>query len=196
MIEIVGRVPEFGHSSEMQRASIVPALCVFGALALAGAEARAVPSSLRPGTKPHYFEFGPTVGHGFRGPLGPAGGVWLDYLYHFKGNAEGPALGVLTTFAAWKRHYAFNVGPMFQWDFKLVASKPLGLYLGPHFAAGYAFGAFDRRYHTFFFMAGPTLKLIVNDFWCFWARPLNFDFRWYGAFSGNYGAAIGAGITF
>ncbi|MEZ4452125.1 MAG: hypothetical protein R3B09_21855 [Nannocystaceae bacterium] len=181
----------------MPRASLVPGLCVFAVLALAGTDAGAVPSSLRPGTKPHYFEFGPTVGYGFHGPLGPAGGAWLDYLYHFKGDAEGPALGVLTTFGAWKHRFAFNVGPMFQWDFKLVPSKALGLYLGPHISAGYAFGAFDgRNYHSFYALVGPTLKLIVNDFWCFWARPLNFDIRYYGAITGNYGAAIGAGITF
>lgn len=181
----------------MRRLPLACAIASFASVVALSPEAAAIPKELRPGTKPHYFEFGPTVGYGFRGPHGAAGGAWLDYLYHFKGNAEGPALGVLTVFGGWSRYFTFSVGPMFQWDFKLVASKPLGLYLGPHVSTGYSFfswrGVGD---HSFYALAGPTVKLIVNDFWCFWARPMNFDFRWYGVADLNYGAALGAGITF
>ncbi|MCA9634492.1 MAG: hypothetical protein KC420_00470 [Myxococcales bacterium] len=180
----------------MRLAHLALSVTTFASLALAAPEAQAVPSSLRDGTKANRFEFGPHVGYGFgRGP-GPAGAAWLDYLYHFKGNAEGPALGVVTHVGGWARYFGFAVGPMFEWDFKLIPSKPLGLYLGPHVAAGYGFYKWNKTpYHSFFAMAGPTVKLIVNDFWCFWARPVNIDMRWYGFFAASYGAAIGAGIT-
>ena len=181
----------------MRPLSLACAWVTAAAIAGASAEARAIPPELRPGTKPHYFEFGPTVGYGVLGPRGGLGGAWLDYLYHFKGNAEGPALGALTVFGGWSRYFSFAVGPMFQWDFKLVPSKPLGLYLGPHVSTGYTFVSWRGvGAHSFYAMAGPTLKLIVNDFWCFWARPLNFDFRWFGRADLNFGAALGAGITF
>ncbi|MBK8264436.1 MAG: hypothetical protein IPK80_24225 [Nannocystis sp.] len=181
----------------MRQIQVALAVLSFVAISTASTAALAVPKELRPGTKPHYFEFGPNVGYGFYGPRGALGGAWLDYMYHFQGGAEGPALGVLTLFGGWNRYFSFSVGPMFQWDFKLVKSKPLGLYLGPHVSTGYSFfswrGVGD---HSFYAMVGPTVKLIVNDFWCFWARPLNFDLRWYGRVDGNFGAALGAGITF
>lgn len=173
-------------------------LTIFSAVALAAPEAGAVPPELREGTKANRFEFGPHVGFGWgnRG-IGPAGAVWLDYLHHFSGNAEGPALGVVSHVGGWRDYFGFTIGPMFEWDFKLIPSKNLGLYLGPHVAAGYSFHRWKGTPpHSFFAQVGPTLKLIVNDFWVFWARPLNFDIRWYGYIAGNYGGAIGAGITF
>ena len=180
----------------MRLAPLALSLSVAAGVALIATEAQAIPPELRDGTKANRFEFGPHVGYGWGRGIGPAGSVWLDYLYHFKGNAEGPALGVVTHVGGWRDYIGFSAGPMFEWDFKLVPSKPLGLYLGPHFAAGYNFNRWRGiGYHGFFAMAGPTLKLIVNDFWCFWARPANFDIRWYDGFHGNYGAAIGAGIT-
>jgi hypothetical protein len=160
----------------------------------------AIPPELRPGTKPHYFEFGPTFNFGFLGD-GPYGGpgaaAILDYRYHFQGGAEGPSLGVLSTVGGWSNRFHFSAGPMFEWDFKLVGDKPLGLYLGPHIAAGYHISTHkgDPAYHAFTTMLGPTLKLIVNDFWVFWVRPANFEMRFAGDIYGSWSGALGAGIT-
>ena len=172
-------------------------MTILATFAIGTSEAAAVPTELRDGTKANRFEFGPHAGFGWgKKDIGPAGSVWLDYLYHFSGNAEGPALGVVAQVGGWRDYFGFSVGPMFEWDFKLIQSKPLGLYLGPHVAAGYRFDRWNKTpAHAFFATVGPTLKLIVNDFWCFWARPLNIDVRWYGYVAGNYGGALGAGIT-
>ncbi|MCA9715436.1 MAG: hypothetical protein KC468_12225 [Myxococcales bacterium] len=163
-------------------------------------DAQAVPPELRPGTKPHHFEFGPTFGWGFFGPgdAYPLASAWIDYRYHFFGNAEGPSLGVASLIGGWRNRFSFTVGPMFEWDFRLVKDKPLGLYLGPHIVSGWRVETFrdNPTYHYFFAMVGPTLKLIVNDFWVFWVRPANIDFRFGHAIYGNWGGALGAGITF
>lgn len=158
-------------------------------------DAQAVPSELRPGTKANNFDFGPRFGYGF-GHKNPVASGWLDYLYHFSGTQEGPAIGVAALVGGWKNYFGFASGFMFEWDFLLVPGKNLGLYLGPHVVAGYGFRRHHNdRYHSFFAMAGPTLKLSVNDFWSFWARPVNFDLRLGGPFQGTLTSAIGVGIT-
>lgn len=179
---------------------VVVAVACLGVVGLSSADARAeIPPELRPGTKPHYFEFGPTVGHGF-GAHGTHADGWLNYLYHFKGGPEGPALGAVLVGGGWNRSYRFMAGALFEWDFKLVPSKPLGLYLGPHVAAGYGFRHHRRddgvSSHGFQLVAGPTVKLLVNDFWSFWVRPINVDLLIGTDFGPGLNAALGAGITF
>jgi hypothetical protein len=160
-----------------------------------------VPTELRPGTKGQNFDFGPAFGVGF-GNGGPLGGVWLDYLYHFRGNQEGPAIGALGVFSAWPGRIGGTAAFMFQWDFALVPSKNLGLYLGPHAALGFTGGRWNKNhnYAALYGMGGATLKLSVNDFWSFWVRPVNMEL-YAGNFPGDnlrggFGASLGAGITF
>ncbi len=158
-------------------------------------EALAVPYELRPGTKANNFEFGPRFGYGF-GAGHPFGSAWLDYLYHFRRDQSGPAIGAAALIGGWRNYFGLASGFMFEWDIRLVPSKNLGLYLGPHVVVGYGFRRYHNdRYHSFFGMVGPTLKLVVNDFWVFWARPVNFDVRLGGPFFGSLTSALGAGIT-
>ncbi len=173
----------------------VLAAAVFTAGVAWSPEAGAVPRELRPGTKANNFEFGPRFGYGF-GHRHAYGSAWLDYLYHFSGDQSGPAIGAAAFIGGWRNYFGFASGFMFEWDFQLVPSKNLGLYLGPHVVAGYGFHRFvDDRYHSFFVMAGPTLKLCLNDFWVFWVRPFNFDGRIGRFFQPSVTSAIGAGIT-
>ena len=174
-------------------------LALMAAVYAHSTDAQAIPPELRPGTKPHHFEFGPTFGWGFFGPDDYRGAsALIDYRYHFFGKPEGPSLGVASFIGGWERRFHFSVGPMFEWYFRLVKDKPLGLYLGPHIISGWRFDSHrdDRAYHYFFAMVGPTLKLIVNDFWVFWVRPANIDFRFGPHTYGHWNGALGAGIIF
>ena len=48
-----------------------------------------------------------------------------------------------------------------------------------------------------YFMMGPTLKLSFNDFWSFYARPINLEVAFNGDGAGFGGLfSVGAGITF
>jgi len=188
------------HRSRKALGSIIVAVASLSIVALPSRDARAkIPPDLREGTKPNYFEFGPTAGHGF-GAHGTHADGWLNYLHHFRGAAEGPALGAVVVGGGWDRSYRFMAGVLFEWDFKLIKDKPLGLYLGPHVAGGYGFR--DRRHddrvtsHGFQITAGPTLKLLLNDFWSFWVRPTNVDLLIGTDFGPGVTGAIGAGITF
>lgn len=171
-------------------------------LSLASADAEAsTPPELTPGTKGQNFDFGAAFGVGINGG-GPIGGIWLDYLYHFRRNQEGPAIGALGVFNAWPGRLGGTLGFMFEWDIRLVPSQNLGLYLGPHVVAGFTGGRCcnDNGYAAFYGMGGPTLKLSFKDFWSFWIRPLNLEL-FAGDFPGDdfragWGAALGAGITF
>lgn len=176
------------------------AVACLATVGLSSADASAkIPTELRPGTKPHYFEFGPTAGHSL-GPHGTHANGWLNYLYHFRGGPEGPALGAVLVGGGWNKSYRLMAGALFEWDFKLIPSKALGLYLGPHVAGGYGFRHRGRdgrlTSHGFQLTAGPTVKLLLNDFWSFWVRPINVDLLIGRDFGPGLTGALGAGITF
>jgi len=178
---------------------MIPLALGLGALAFAQPAQARTPPELAPGTKPQNFDFGPAFSVGFAG--GPLGGIWLDYLYHFRGDQEGPAIGAMATLSAWPGRFGVASGFMFEYDFRLVPSKNLGLYLGPHFVAGFTAGRWrGNGYGAFYGMGGPTLKLSLNDFWSFWLRPINIEIIG-GSLPGDnfyagWGGALGAGITF
>lgn len=171
-----------------------------------------IPKELRPGTHPHVWEFGPAFGIGVNGPVGPLASGWTNYLYHFRGDMSGPALGAVLVAGGWNQHASVTTGAMFEWDFQVVPSKPLGVYLGPHVIAGYS-GYFhfhdgpddgpgngnghdNSADHWFYSQAGATARLILNDRWSFWVRPTNFEFRVANEFNFSWGASLGAGLIF
>lgn len=189
----------------LARLSLCAVVSALGLTWSSPAEA-AIPKELRPGTHPHVWEFGPAFGIGVHGhSIGPLASVWTNYLYHFRGDATGPALGAMLVVGGWNHHLGLTTGGMFEWDFQVVPSKPLGVYLGPHVVAGYSGyyhyhgqgnGHRDDAYHSFYTQAGATARLILNDFWSFWIRPTNFEFRIANDFNFSWGAALGAGLTF
>lgn len=189
------------------------------------AEAK-IPRVLRPGTRALYFNlgFGGSVGLG-RGYYNGAynGGYGYGYLGgfrltsefggHFKGAAEGPALGVLFE----QEFYGYGgfgliLAPKFVYDIQII--KNLGFYISPSIAAGYHmytyfdYGArYGRLYgHTLDVQVAVAAKLMLDDRWLVWVNFPNFDlnfgrynnFAWYGgrAFYGRLLFMIGGGVTF
>lgn len=183
----------------LERSRTAPRLASFALLLTVlglSSDAYAIPPALAPGTKANNFDFGPAFGVGRHGSA-ELGGLWLDFLHHFRGDQSGPALGAMAQFTGSPASLSVVGGIMGEWDFRLVPSKELGLYLGPHAVFGFATGRSNEvGYGAFYGMVGPTVKLSVNDFWSFWVRPANAELFAGRGIWGSYRGTLGAGITF
>ena len=134
----------------------------------------------------------------------PSGGVQgrlaLDFQYHFKGTDVGPALGAQTHMHFASGLFGMNIGPIFLWDFRVVAAKKFKLYVAPLVALGYHFTtipALDATGHAFFMDFGAQVKGIVNDRVGFFARPANFSLiAGRGGATGAYSFVAGVALSF
>ncbi len=176
-------------------------------IALTSGEARAgVPQILQKGTKPMafllglgpswgvggsrwYYSHGPGCKDGFcnyggwGGRYGGAFKVTQEFMGHFKGDASGPALGVILneTFAG--PYIGFSIAPKFTYDIQV--KKGLALYVSPSVSLGYGlvhyrgiyYGNYaGANYHAANLQFGVALKLIIKDQWLVFAQLPNFDF--------------------
>jgi hypothetical protein len=140
---------------------------------------------------------GPEVGlpgGGVRGKLA------LDFQYHFKGTDVGPALGLQTHMHFARGLFGMSVGPIFLWDFRVVAAKKFKLYVAPLVALGYHFTTIpqlDATSHAFFMDFGAQVKGLVNDRVGFFVRPANFSvIAGRGGAAGAYAFVAGLAVAF
>jgi hypothetical protein len=134
----------------------------------------------------------------------PSGGVQgklaLDFQYHFRRTDVGPALGLQTHMQFASGLFGMAVGPIFLWDFRVVATKKFKLYVAPLVALGYRFTtipALDATAHGFFMDFGAQLKVVVNDRVGFFVRPANFSLvAGKGGAAGAYAFVAGVALTF
>jgi hypothetical protein len=159
---------------------------------------------LRPSTKPH--ELG--VGLGPRISL-PSGGVLgtlpLHYLYHLQGAGTGPAVGGVVDFAFTRNVIGTvigtQVGPAFRWDVQLI--DDVGLYVGPHVAAGYGlYAVLNPGYDPFvhhggFLQVAGNVRLALDDVGFVFARPVQLTAVFMRGGAGvTYDIVLGGGFTF
>lgn len=200
---------------------VTAAATLLGTYAYSQDAEAAVPRILREGTRALYFNFG-------------AGGDWhiyhryyADYpgryynwsrfrLHqefggHFRGDASGPALAIVTQegFLRYRGYYgygggdfAFQVKGKFLWDIQV--KKGLGFYISPFGTVGWA-GWFGDAYwactygyrHSATTSVGVTAKLMLDDRWVVWLQVPTVEFffnsrDWYARF----GFFTGVGVTF
>ncbi|GEM_PF-3673371 len=183
-------------STKAKAAAPLLALIITG---LAATDASAKPN-LRPPRKGNEFRIGigPSIdvynydnGHYYAGEVGPKSVAEL--LFHFKGTPDGPALGPYFHLRAPGDHNLGGaIGPMFAWDIPLLPRKNIALYIAPHGSVGWGFVHhfghghgydydydyyYDEAYTTHYFntQVGVTGRLIFNQLFEFWFRPLNVD---------------------
>lgn len=134
----------------------------------------------------------------------PAGGVRgrmpLDFQYHLKRTDDGPALGFQLPMHFARSTFGMNIGPMFMWDFRVVANDKFRLYVAPMVALGYHFTTIPPLHATlnaFFMDFGGQLKGIVNERVGFFVRPLGFSLlAARGGAAGAYSFLAGVSVMF
>jgi hypothetical protein len=175
--------------------SVAPLAVALGT-ALYAADAQAGPND-NSASKPWSLHagLGPVVN--FRGG-GLLGRFTFDMEYHFKGGDVGPALGfyAAANFNAWSG--GLNIGPLFNWDFRIYEKDNVKLYIGPLAATGYGFhSGWYGRYggprrrgpgpaylaHFWFFYVSPHFRVLWNDTIGMFARFAGFE-----VWAGNFGA--------
>lgn len=134
-------------------------------------------------------------------PSGAAlGRLAFDFQYHLKRTDVGPALGAQTHMHFAGGVFGMDLGPMFLWDFRVVAAKKFKLYVAPLVAMGYHFSRFtdfDATGHAFFMDFGVQVKGLVNDKVGFFVRPANFSLiAGKGGASGAYAFVPGVALAF
>lgn len=177
------------------RFALLAALALGAAGALAPDTARAdAPEALRPGTNPWFFD----AGFGWANNLEDLGGQFKlvqEIGYHFSGNASGPAIGAAISESMGNGFFTFAAGFKFWWDIQIV--QDLGLYVSPFAVAGFAVATQSGFTSGFFnFQGGAQVKLIINDTWNVFVRPLAFDFFAGDFFAVRYDFIAGGVITF
>lgn len=158
--------------------------CLAGAAMVPETATAQPPESLSPGTKPWFFDAG----------LGwSSGGLNLytqfklvqELGYHFSGDSSGPAIGVALSESFGNGFATFAGGAKFWWDIQILGD--LGLYATPFAVAGVAVATAGSRFLNdstqgfFNFQFGAQAKLVINDSWNVFVRPVAFDF-----FAGEY----------
>lgn len=167
-------------------------------LASAPATARAAPRG-GGGGRPASFQLGlgPAVGI-------PGGGVFgrlpIDFQYHLRGGAVGPAIGMQAPLHFSAGSVGMNLGPMFLWDFSVGPAGAARLYLGPLAATGYGFTAATHGHgaaHFWFLTLGAQFKALWGGKVGLFVRPASFDL-WVGNgwAGGNYTATAGLAVAF
>jgi hypothetical protein len=173
-------------------------------------------ASFKPGTKGNEVRFGAGPSFGVHDSW-HAGRHWhggnvqgkfaLEALFHFKGNPEGPALGPYVHFRTSGRHnFGGAIGPMFAWDIRVPPRKQVAFYISPHAGLGWGWnhhldhhhGNSDHHgytIHYFNMQVGVTGRLIINNVFEIWFRPLNTDI-YIGADSDRVFLEVLAGIGF
>ncbi len=197
-------------------------ISVLLALVLLPSESQAanIPSELRPGSRPHFFQFGGGVSHAFahgRGRLAPdhpryfrgfgAGIIHAELGFHLNGTPKGPALGfILQNEIGYNDPFdgapiGFVVAPKFQWDIQPV--KGLAVYIAPNVSVGYH-GVTCRSCRTFDvahfadMQFGASIRAVVNDRFIAWLMLPQFQVM-IGTdldFVVRYQAMTGIGIAF
>ena len=128
------------------------------------------------------------------------GRLTLDFQYHFRRTDVGPALGAQTHMHFARGLFGMDLGPIFLWDFRLVATRKFKLYIAPLTALGYHFTRitdFDATAHGSFMDFGVQLKGIVKDRVGFFVRPANFSvIAGKGGAAGAYAFVPGVALTF
>lgn len=196
-------------SATMGRARLSRAVVTLGALTAAlavllasASEAQAYPRVLRPGTRPWEVSigFGPSIiGVEDRHPRALRQHVQFKMMQqiggHFQGDSEGPALGG-TLEEAFIHDIRFSAGCKFWWDIKII--DDLGLYLFPEAKAGFAIWTDPGHDIDPFFnvQAGFGGKLILDDRWMVFLKPITPDFYIGRHFVFAWDILLGGGVTF
>lgn len=187
----------------------VAPLAVALGTALYAADAEAGPND-NSASKPWSLHagLGPVVN--FRGGL--LGRFSFDMEYHFKGGDVGPALGfyAATNFAAFTG--GLNIGPLFNWDFRIYEQGNVKLYIGPLASTGYGFqsawwgpyGGPRRRgpgptylAHFWYLYVTPHFRVLWNDSIGMFARFAGFEV-WAGPWgaTGHFSFVAGLAAAF
>lgn len=131
---------------------------------------------------------------------GTLGKLAFDFQNHLKRSDDGPALGMQAHMHFARGLFGMDIGPMFLWDFRVVAAKRFKLYVAPMTALGYSFTtipAFHATGHAFFMDFGAQVKGIVNDKVGFFVRPATFSvLAAKGGAAGAYAFVGGVSFTF
>ena len=191
------------RSSSRLAGRLAAAGVVVGMLVCSTTDAAAPPEILRPGTRPWAADLG--FGPSFIVSTGTYNTWWHkngrgDYQfslqqeigYHFEGESEGPALGVSLE-EGFMNSIHFEVGAKFWWDIRLV--KDMAIYLAPEGRVGFSMWAnpFDPGFDL---QLGLTGKVILDDRWLLFLRPLTQDFNMGPHFVFEWNVMLGGGVTF
>jgi len=132
-----------------------------------------IPETLRPGTKPWFFHAG--VGGAFNlDGVGSQTKFVQELGIHFSGDASGPALGVALAESVGSGFFVFQPGAKFWWDIQII--DDLGLYVAPFVKVGAAFATNINTNVFFNFQGGAQARLVINDLWNVFVRPVAIDF--------------------
>ena len=191
------------RSSSLLARALVGAGVIVGMLVSWAPEAAAAPEILRPGTRPWAATLG--FGPSFIVSTGAYSGHWADagrgayqlslqqeIGYHFQGESEGPALG-LSLQEGFMHSVHFEAGAKFWWDIRLV--KDMAIYLAPEGRVGFSMwtSPFDPGFDV---QLGLTGKVILDDRWLLFLRPLTQDFNMGPHFVFEWNVMLGGGVTF
>jgi hypothetical protein len=162
--------------------------------------AEAIPRVLRPGTRPWVADigFGPSImaytpsSHFGRGRRGVMFKLMQEIGGHFQGDAEGPALGGVLE-ESFGNDVRLSVGCKFWWDIKII--DDLGLYLTPEAKVGMALWTGHTFYGYFNPQLGFGAKLMLDDRWMVFLRPITADFYVGRYFFFGWDIMAGGGVT-
>jgi hypothetical protein len=111
---------------------------------------------------------------------------------HFQGDAEGPALGAVFEEAFLRDTFRFAAACKFWWDIKII--DDLGLYLFPEAKLGMSL--WNPPVAGFFNTAvGFGGKLILDDRWMVFLKPITADFHIGPSFIFAWDILAGGGVT-
>ena len=129
--------------------------------------------------------------------------------WHFGGGPTGPALAFDLSESFGGGFFTIDVAPRFVWDIRII--EGLGLYLSPSGGLGFSYSTFGDcktvagggqicgygNWIAFHFVAAFDGKLILDNRWLVFFRPLGLDF--YAHANGTamrYSLMIGGGAIF
>ena len=171
-------------------------------LALLAPRAEAIPSVLRPGTRPWMFTF--ALGGGINIIDAPSQFKLEQTIhYHFFGRTEGPALGLYTDESFRSNLFIFQVGPHFTYDIQPM--RNLGFLISPFVGLGYSvvavsdgrfLGGRDNAYHFFNIKFGVQTKLVLGNRGFVTFQPFCFDLFAGDDFFMRFDLLVGGGVTF
>jgi hypothetical protein len=154
-------------------------------------------SRIRPGTKYLFVTF--DIGPAFLITEDKTGlKISQEFGYHISGTGEGLALGVSIqeAFAANFIHVA--LGAKAWYDIPMI--EDVGFYLTPSVRMGYGFDRatefVDKGVDYFNLQINVEARLILDDLWLLYVRPIALDINIGKEFTMSYDAVLGFGYTF
>jgi len=154
-------------------------------------------SRTRPGTKYMFVTF--DIGPAFLITEGKTGlKITQEFGYHINGTGEGLAIGVSIQEAFAKNYIQVAMGPKAWYDIPMI--EDMGFYLTPSVRMGYGFDRatefVDEGINYFNLQLNLEARLILDDLWLLYIRPIALDINMGKEFTMSYDVALGFGYTF